>query len=134
MPPHVTPRPTPLPLPPGFLLLGMLLATVGVGCTLVVAGSGDVVARALFGLVAVLSLVLVEALWWVRPWVVRAVNAWAAACIGTVLFACFVAALGGLGLFTGIVMGAIAALFVGVPCALVRWYVRDRAQRLGLAP
>ena len=130
MPPRVTPRPTPLPLPPGFLLLGMLLATVGVGCTLVVTGSGDMVARAMFGLFAVLSLVLVEALWWVRPWVVRAVNAWAAACTGAVLFACLVATLSGLGPFTGI----IATLFVGVPCALVRWYVRDRAQRLGLAP
>jgi hypothetical protein len=114
----------------------MLLATLGVGCALVVVGArpGFPLTRALFAPVALLSLVLVEALWWERPWLVRATDAWVAACIGTVLLACLAAVPNGPGLGLMLVFAALAAGFVALPCALVRWYVRDRAGRLGLRP
>src|SRR4051812_43649190 len=78
--------PKAVPTPPGFTLLGMLLATLAAGCAISVAGAhSGYVSRALVGVVAMLSLVLVEALWWVRPWVAHAADAWAAACVGAVL-------------------------------------------------
>lgn len=128
--------PTPTPTPPGFLLLGMLLATLGGGCAFgVAAGGSDLVVRALFALVALLSLVLVEALWWVRPWVVRAVDTWAAACVGAFVVPSLGALVfGALGFFELLLVWIPVALFVGLPCAGVRWYVLDRARRLGLAP
>jgi hypothetical protein len=125
------------PTPPGFLLLGMLLATLAVGCAIGVAtpDTGHFV-RAVTGLVALLSLVLVEALWWVRPWVVRAVDAWAAACVGVFVLPALAAVVvsGGGGFFPFVLVALIVSLFVGLPCAGVRWYVRDRARKLGLAP
>ncbi|HEV7590130.1 MAG TPA: hypothetical protein VGO40_18575 [Longimicrobium sp.] len=126
-------QPQPVPTPPGFVLLGMLLATLGVGCAIGVASTDTGhVARALFGVVAMLSLVLVEALWWVRPWVVRTADAWMVACIGAGLFAGLVTTSGQL---EALLTGALLALcFVGLPCTAVHWYVRDRAFRLGLAP
>jgi hypothetical protein len=36
--------------------------------------------------------------------------------------------------FSDLALVMVVALFVGLPCSLVRWYVRDRAKRLGLAP
>jgi hypothetical protein len=118
------------------VLLGVALAFVGVGCAGTVAGPRvPVLFRLLLGLVAVLTLVLVEALWWVRPWIVRAVDAWAAACLGTLLCAGFaVAVWGGLGLFPLFLLGVTVLGCVAGPCALVHWYVRDRAHRLSLAP
>ena len=122
-------------MPTGFLLLGMLLATLGTGCTLAVAGvHSNLLSRALFGLVAILSLVLVEALWWVRPWVVRAVDAWAAMCFGAVLFSLLIAWWDEEGLAGALAIALLVLCFVGLPCALVRWYVRDHARKLGLAP
>ena len=121
-------------MPVGFLLLGMLLLLVGAGCTAVVASGEDVLTNALFGLVALLSLVLVEALWYVRPWVARAADAWAAACVGVVFLPILaVMVVGGMWM-AGLVAAMIALTFVALPCAAVRWYVRDRARKLGLAP
>ena len=123
-------------MPIGFLLLGMALAAVGAGClAIVVETRTDVLARALAGSVALVSLVLVEALWWVRPWVARAVDAWAAVCVGVLLLPSLGAvAVGLLGFSELTFITLVASLFVGVPCAMVRGYVRDRAKRLGLAP
>jgi hypothetical protein len=125
-----------VPTPPGFLLLGMLLATLGGACTIGVASTGtEHVVRALLGVVALLTLALVEALWWVRPWVVRAVDAWAAGCVGALLLPSLGSvAIGMLGFSELTVVTLVTLLFVGLPCAGVRWYVRDRARRLGLAP
>jgi len=124
------------PTPSGFLLLGMLLATLGVGCTFVVVGAHTMpVARAMFALVAMLSLVLVEALWWMRPWVTRAVDAWAVACVGALILPALVGeVLGKGGLFPFAFIALAVSLFVALPCAAVRWYVRDRARRIGIAP
>src|SRR5215218_6624533 len=121
------------PTPPGFVLLGMLLATLAAGCTIAVTGPRTVLAaRALFALVAIVSLVVVEALWWVRPWLVPAADAWMVACIGAALFSSLAA---GWGRFDRVLGAALLALcFVGLPCTVVHWYVRDRALRLGLAP
>jgi hypothetical protein len=129
-------QPNQVPTPPGFVLLGMLLATLGGGCAIGVAASNvGHVERALFGLVSLLTLVLVEALWWVRPWLVRAVDAWAATCVGVLLLPALVGTVLGAGGFFPFVVAALAVgLFVGLPCAGVRWYVRNRAKRLGLAP
>jgi hypothetical protein len=125
----------PAPLPPGFLFLGMLLATLGIACVIGVAESGgELIGRALLGLVALLSLVLVEALWWMRPWVVRAADAWAAACIGVVVLASLVAGSDEVGLEALFGIVVLTVCFVALPCLMVRWYVRDRARRLGLAP
>jgi hypothetical protein len=134
MPPHRSKPPQP-PLPTGFLLLGMLLVLVGVGCTVIVAEPRvDLLGRAASGSIALASLVLVEALWYVRPWVARAADAWAAACVGVVLLAGVVGASGGLGFGELFAITAFTLCFVMFPCALVRWYVRDRARKLGLAP
>src|SRR3954468_12356495 len=117
------------PTPPGFTLLGMLLVTLATGCAINVAGApSGYVSAALGGVIAMLSLVLVEALWWVRPWVARAADAWMTACVGAAL-------LPGLG---GLVVGARGfsevlvswlglSLVVGLPCAGVRAYVWNRA-------
>jgi hypothetical protein len=123
-------------MPAGFLVLGMLLATLSVGCAVVVtAPYGNPRVRALFGLISLLSLVLVEALWWVRPWVARAADAWAAACVGSVLLSGVAAGVfRGLGLLQFVLLMVPALLVVGLPCEVVRWYVRDRARKLGLAP
>jgi hypothetical protein len=127
--------PPPPPLPVGFLLLGMLLLLVGAGCAAVVATGDGVLTNALFGSVALLSLVLVEALWYVRPWVARAVDAWAAACVGVSLLpALFAFMVGGMGFEDVLLFTFIVTCFVVAPCAGARWYVRDRARRLGLAP
>jgi len=121
-------------MPIGYLLLGMVLTVVAVGCGSTAAFSDSVLSRAVFGLVAVLSMVLVEALWCMRPWVVRAMDAWAAVCVGAVLVPVLVVAASGAG-FDLFVMVTLAALtLVGFPCAVARWYVRDRAVRLGLLP
>jgi len=120
-------------MPIGYLLLGMVLVVVGLGCAAATATIDDVIGRAMFGLIALLSLVLVEALWFVRPWVGRAVDAWAAGCVGAVLIPVFLAAAGGgLDVFVMVTLAALA--LVGFPCAVARWYVRDRAARLGLLP
>ena len=121
------------PTPPGFLLLGMLLATLAAGCTIGVTSSHSVLAaRALFALVAIVSLVLVEALWWVRPWLVLAAEAWVVACVGAALFSALAATSGEFGELLGAAL--LALCFVGLPCSAVHRYVRERARRLGLAP
>jgi len=124
-----------MPTPPGFVLLGLLLAALGVGCAVGVAGDTGVAGHAAFGLIALLTLVLVEAMWWVRPWVARAVDVWAAACVGLFLLPTLAAVLVGAVGFSELVLIALSVtLLVGLPCAGVRWYVRDRAKRLGLSP
>jgi hypothetical protein len=120
-------------LPVGYLLLGMVLLLVGLGCVATAAGADDIVIRAVSALVAMLSLVLVEALWWVRPWVARAVDAWAAVCVGAVLVPALVAGVT-MGLAFFVVLSLAALVLVGLPCLAARWYVRDRAARLGLLP
>src|SRR5438105_1764616 len=96
MPPPRPPMPPPPPMPVGFLRLGMILVLAGAGCTAIVAvARAEVVVRALFGTMALVSLVLVEALWWVRPWVARAADAWAAACVGVVLLPTLAAVVSG---------------------------------------
>jgi hypothetical protein len=114
----------------------MGLATVAVGCALVVADAGTVLlARALLGVVALPTLVLTEAVWWLRPWVARAVDAWAVTCIGAVVAFGLASAVRDSVDADGLLVFAAAALcFVLLPCTVVRWYVRDRAQRLGLTP
>src|ERR1051325_4124676 len=107
MPPRSAP---PAPMPIGYMLLGMVLVVVGLGCAAAAASSVGVFGRAVFGLVAMLSLVLVEALWWMRPWVGRAVDAWAAACVGVVFLPVVAAAVTmGFGAFAIL---AIAALIL----------------------
>ncbi|MFL5381616.1 MAG: hypothetical protein ACJ8GN_03755 [Longimicrobiaceae bacterium] len=133
MPPRPAPPAPPL-MPVGYLLLGMVLLLVGLGCAATAATIDDVVGRAVFGLVAMLSLLLVEALWWVRPWVGRAVDAWTAGCVGSALIPIFVAATDGAGFGVFAVVSLVVLALVGLPCAVARWYVRDRAARLGLLP
>lgn len=128
------PRPAPAPLLPiGYLLLGTVLVLVGLGCVALAASVDDVVGRAVFGPLALLSLALVEALWWMRPWVGRAVDAWAAACVAAVLVP-IVAAAANMGSGMATVLALAGLTFVGAPCAAARWYVRNRAARLGLLP
>ncbi|MFL5539976.1 MAG: hypothetical protein ACJ8J0_13340 [Longimicrobiaceae bacterium] len=132
MPPRPAPAPPPQ-IPVGYMLLGMVLVVIGIGCAAVAAVTGDVTTRALFASVGILSLLLVEALWFMRPWVARAMDAWAAACVGSVLIPVFQAAgTGELDLFVTITLAAL--VLVGFPCATARWYVRNRARRLGLLP
>jgi hypothetical protein len=122
-------------MPAGYLLLGVALLFPSFGFTIGVADvDSGVLLRAGFGIVALASALLVEALWYVRPWVARAADAWAAACCGAVLLTGLAAAIVD-GVSAGIVVGtAVMLCFVAVPCGGVRWYVRDRARRLGLAP
>ena len=128
MPPR---RPTPI----GFMVLGMAMALLTVICAAALAdGESGRLARLLLALVATLSLVAAEALWWVRPWLTRVVDAWALACTSAVLVAGAVTFLGPLE-YGGIgLLATLALCFVGMPCALVRWYVRDHAAALGILP
>jgi hypothetical protein len=120
-------------MPAGFLLLGVLLVLMGALCTSVVVAmpGDDVPIRAACGLIALLSLVLVEALWYVRPWVARAADAWAAGCVAVFLLPAMADAV-----LNGLKSGDLVeiAIFVGLPCVAVRWYVRDRARKLGFLP
>jgi hypothetical protein len=120
------------PTEPGFLLLGMALAVPALVCGMLAAmewpGPGPL-ARLVLATVAVLSMVAIEGLWWVRAWVGRAVDAWAVACVATVLVA-------DLAFAEGAMLPALSltVLFVAMPCAAVSRYVRGRARKLGLAP
>jgi hypothetical protein len=115
------------------MLLGMVLVVIGLGCAAVAAVTDVVITRALFAIVGILSLALVEALWWMRPWVARAMDAWAAACVGAVFLPIVAAAVTmGFGAFGMLTLAAL--ILVACPCAAARWYVRDRARRLGLLP
>jgi hypothetical protein len=122
-------RPPPTPI--GFLTLGMVLAVPGfyAGALLASSRPGPF-DRILLGAVAALSLVMIEALWWVRPWLGRAVDAWAVGCT-TVVLAAFATATRGDGIMP---LAVLSICFVGMPCALVRWYVRDNAARMGVVP
>jgi hypothetical protein len=127
MPPRAAPRSIPLPI--GFLLLGMALTLLAActGTTLMEDGAGPL-GRAVMAGMTVLSVLLIEALWWMRPWVSRAVDAWAAACtLGMVVVMSESMRYGGYGV-------AVAFAFVGLPCLIIRLYVRHRAERLGLLP
>jgi hypothetical protein len=127
MPPRLS------PIPFGFPPLGMGVAAVGAACTTAVAMEDmDALARALSGSVALVSFVLAEALCWKRPWVARAADAWAVTCTGVVLCFCMAAVLRGPGI--GLSTVFTLACCVALPCAAVRWYVRDRAWKLGLVP
>jgi hypothetical protein len=116
----------------GFVLLGMALAVPAFvsGALLAIEwpGSGPL-ARLALGAVAGLSLVAIEALWWVRPWVRRAVDAWAVACVAAVLAADLVLVDG-----STLPVLYLTGAFVVVPCATISGYVRSRARTLGLAP
>ena len=134
----ISPGPVPplrRPMPAGYLLLGMVLLVMSFFFTMVVAleDAGGLL-RAGCGIVALTTALLVEALWYVRPWVARAADAWAAACCGAVLFAGLDTAVAGGGSAAIVVSTAMALCFVAVPCGAVRWYVHDRARKLGLAP
>ncbi|MFL5541531.1 MAG: hypothetical protein ACJ8J0_21265 [Longimicrobiaceae bacterium] len=132
MPPRPAPAPPPQ-IPVGYMLLGMVLVVIGIGCAAVAAVTDEVITRAVFAIVGVLSLVLVEALWWMRPWVTRAVDVWAAACVGAVFLPIVAAAVTmGFGAFEVLTLAAL--ILVACPCVAARWYVRDRARRLGLLP
>src|SRR5215218_4365896 len=116
-----------VPTPTSFVLLGMVLAVVAFGTgAFVLYDSLGPVGRILLATITVLSLVVVEALWWVRAWVARAVDVWAAVCTVTVFAVCLVG--------TGFELAMLVLPVVGLPCAGIRWYVRDRAHRLGLSP
>ena len=119
--------------PVGFVLLGMAMALLAAWCAAFLGDSGGQLERFLFGLVAALSLAAAEALWWMRPWLLRAVDAWALACTGSVIVA-GAAATGGFSLGGLLLLSTFAVAFVGMPCALVRWYVRGHAAVAGLLP
>jgi hypothetical protein len=122
-------------MPAGYLLLGLGLMVMSFLFAIGVADDdGGVLIRAGYGIVALFSALLVEALWCVRPWVARAADAWVAACCGAVLFTGLAATAAGGGSAGIVVSTAMALCFVAVPCGAVRWYVRDRARKLGLAP
>jgi len=122
-------------MPAGYLLLGIVLLVMSFIFTIGVAAPDvGVLLRAGCGIVALASALLVEALWYVRPWVARAADAWAAACCGVVLFPGLATAVAGGGSAAIMVATAMSLCFVAVPCGAVRWYVRDRARKLGLAP
>jgi len=121
-------------MPAGYLLLGIVLLVMSFVLTVtVVADSGaGVLVRARVAMIALASALLVEALWYVRPWVGRAADAWMASCCGAVLLSGLAdAVVAGVSAGT-VVLTAIGLCFVAVPCGGVRWYVRDRARRLGL--
>lgn len=125
-----------------FPILGTLAAMAALGSGQLVARTmptapevdGYVVGlRLMAGLVAILSLVAAEALWWPRHWVLRAVDALGLAC--TASPAVFLAL--GTGFRDWQLVGATAAgsaLLIGLPYLVVRQHVRVRAQRLGLIP
>jgi hypothetical protein len=129
MPPRAASQPVPLPI--WFLMLGMLVGVVALctGFALSLDRVGTL-GRAVLAAVAILSVCLIEALWWTRPWVGRTVDAWAAVCT-LAMVASISGVAGGPGF--GLAL-SFAVCFVALPCAGVRWYVRDRAKRLGLTP
>lgn len=121
------------PTPPGFLLLGMAMALLGIlsAASLLQPGRGAA-GRLVLAAAATFSFVAAEALWWVRPWIGRAVDAWAAAC-----------ALGlsaGLGTELGesyawhrfLAVALLVACLALLP--LLRAYVRDGAAALNALP
>jgi hypothetical protein len=136
MPPPQPPPPSRPPLPVGFLLLGMLLVLAGaVAMAGVAVLDDDVSMRAACGMIALLSLVLVEALWFVRPWVARAADAWAAGCVAALLLPTLADVVsGGVGIMGLISAMVVVGLMWAAPVAAVRWYVRDRARKLGFLP
>src|SRR5688572_235598 len=122
------PRQVPTPL--GFVLLGMALAVPAVVSGVLLASRfPGLIGRIVIATVGVLSLVAIEALWWARPWVTRAVDGWALACVAGVLAFELVGPVDDmLAALTGTV------LFVAVPCGVASRYVRVRSRRLGLRP
>jgi len=120
--------------PPGFAFAAMAVGVVaGIGVAGLLSAPAPA-ERLNYATVALLSLVLADALWGMRPWVGRAVDAWALACTGIVLLVDFSDAWKGYP--SGELPSAITQtlVFVAVPCALLRWYVRHRAEVLRLAP
>lgn len=122
-----------------FPVLGTLTALAGLGCgTLLVAAtraeptlSFVVAIRLTAGVVAALSLVAAEALWWPRRWVLRAVDTWGvASTLAPIVFAALASELRDWGAIASSV--AVSAVFIGLPYVFVRQYVEVRAQRLGL--
>lgn len=118
--------------PVGFVLLGLAMAALGTAFAASVISSGDAgwVSRLLVGGVAALFLLAAVALRLMRPWLVRAIDAWALACPVAVIAS--IAAGNSLGDLFLLVMTAVAV--VGAPCAVVRWYVRGHAAVAGLLP
>lgn len=125
------------PPPTGFILLGLILGLLGVFFTLIVleGEEGGWLPRLLCGVVAALSLLAAEALWFMRPWLARAVDAWALTCPLAVIGAiAVIVASDGSSLGDFLLAMTLAVCFVGMPCALVRWYVRGHAAVAGLLP
>ena len=120
--------------PPGFAFAAMAMGVVaGIGVVGLLSAPAPG-ARLYYATVALLSLVLADALWGMRSWVGRVVDAWALACTGIMLLVDFSDAWKAYP--SGELTSAITQtlVFVAVPCALLRWYVRHRAALLGLAP
>lgn len=123
------------PTPTGFLVLGFVLALLALVCAMALTEPGHgAVSRLLLGLIAALSVLAFEALWFGRPWVGRAIDAWAAACTSVVLVAAVAAVQAAFTAREVLTVAFGVFVVVGMPCLLVRWYVRERAASLGLVP
>lgn len=117
------------PLPSvGLILLGLVLALLGALFALMVleGEEGGWLPRLLVSAVAIVSLVAAEAVWWVRPWLARAIDAWALTCVLAVLATIVAVAVHDGSSMSGfLLMVTLVICFVGMPCALIRWYVRS---------
>jgi hypothetical protein len=125
------------PPPLGFILLGLMLAGLGAFLTLIVleGEEGGRLPRLLVGAVAALSFLAAEALWFMRPWLVRAIDAWALTCpLAVIVGGVAVAVHDGFSLGDFLLAITLIVCFVVIPCALVRWYVRGHAAVVGLLP
>jgi hypothetical protein len=123
--------------PIGFILLGLMLALLGALFALIVmeGAEGGWLPRLLVSAVAALSLLAAEAVWWIRPWVVRTIDAWALTCLLAVIAAVVAVAVhDDLSLGDFLLTITLVVCFVGLPCAVVRWYVRGHAAVAGLRP
>ena len=122
--------------PVGFILLGLMLAFLGAVSALgVVLGNERWLPRLLCVAVATLSVLTAEALWWMRPWLARAIDVWALTCtLAGIAVIAAVAASDSYSVGDFLLMVTLVVCFVGMPCALVRWYVRGHTAVAGLLP
>ena len=89
------------------------------------------VARFNAGMIAILSLLAAEALWMLRPWLGRVIDAWTAACILAAVLG-MIADSAGRPLRETVPLALAAAMAVGYVCVLIRLCVRARASQLGV--
>jgi hypothetical protein len=94
----------------------------------------SVLARLELGVIAIVSLLLFEALWFARPWVGRVVDAWVVACTAIVVHEVMLGTWSAYRPNELMLIAIVALLFMAAPCTLLRWYVRHRAAGLGIAP